>query len=57
MGRSYYSVAVPPIATAISIGSVMTWIVGKGMGSLLGGVLVTKYDIRIMFSVGIVDQN
>ena len=50
MGMSYYSVIVPLMATAISSGSVMTWIV-------LGVVLVSKYDIRIMVSVGIVDQN
>ena len=50
---SYSSVIAPQslIATAISIGSVMCWIVGQGIGALLAGVLVEKYNMRVMFIV------
>ena len=39
------------IATAISIGSVMCWIFGLGLGSILSGFLVDSYGIRIMLYV------
>jgi len=47
----YCSVIAPRslIATAISLVSVLTWIVGQGLGSLLAGVLVVKYNMRDMF--------
>ena len=50
---SYMSVLAPQslIATAISIGSVMTWIIGKGIGSLLAGIVVERYNIRVMFII------
>jgi len=50
---AYTSVVAPQslIATAISFASVMLWIVGKGVGSILAGILVTTYNIRIMFIV------
>ena len=49
----YSSVIAPQslIATAISIGSVMCWIVGRGIGALLAGFVVEKYNMRVMFVV------
>ena len=50
---SYSSIIAPQslIATAISIGSVMCWILGRGMGALLAGVVVARYNMRVMFVV------
>ena len=50
---SYCSVIAPQslIATAISIVSVLTWIVGQGVGAILAGVIIEKYNMRVMFVV------
>merc|ERR1711915_559822 len=49
----YCSVIAPQtlIATAISMVSVLTWIVGQGLGSLLAGVLVDNFNMRVMFII------
>jgi MFS family permease len=57
---AYSSVIAPQylIATAISIGSVMCWILGMGVGSLLAGFLVETFNIRVMFiAVGIASSS
>jgi len=50
---NYCSVIAPQtlIATSISISSVMCWIVGQGLGALLAGVVVDRYNMRVMFVV------
>ena len=52
-GISYSSVIAPQslIATAISIGSVLCYVFGGGVGSLLAGVLVDRYNMRVMFII------
>lgn len=50
---TYTSVIAPQslINTAISIGSVMCWIIGMSSGSLLSGLVVNEFSIRTMFYV------
>merc|ERR1711915_908800 len=50
---NYSSVVAPQslIATAITIGSVMCWIVGLSLGSFLSGFLVQTFGLRVMFYI------
>ena len=50
---SYTAVIAPQslIATAVSIGSVLCWIVGMSHGAFLSGFLVNNFGIRVMFRI------
>ena len=50
---AYIAVIAPHFltATAISLGSVICWIVGMGLGSLLSAFLVEAFSIRVMFII------
>ena len=49
-----YTYTIAPknlVATGLSIGSVMCWVVGTSFGSFLSGLLVDQLGIRIMFHI------